>query len=212
MITGAAAASASAGTSTRRQPTATPTAGDHHIPNITTLRALQKPVIAAVNGATAGAGLSLAAASDIRVRRPRPSPSPPGSTSAWCPTRGGLALRPRIIGYARALEWFATDRHMSAEEALAVGLVSELAESDALLERACELARRFTAMPPRAVGMTKRARGLAAFDAAAAASARARDASRGDPPAPQERMHAGPTEEIGSDPAYTPPGTRRPSG
>jgi hypothetical protein len=46
---------------------------------------------------------------------------------------------------------------MRAEEALAVGLVSELAESDALLERACELARRFTAMPPRGVGMTKRA-------------------------------------------------------
>jgi 2-(1,2-epoxy-1,2-dihydrophenyl)acetyl-CoA isomerase len=131
--------------------------GDHYIPNITALRALEKPVIAAVNGAAAGAGLSLAAACDIRIASAKAKFVPALVNIGLGPDAGGSYFVPRIIGYARALEWFGTGRHMSADEALAVGFVSEVVEPDALLERAGALARRFAAMPPRAVGMTKRA-------------------------------------------------------
>jgi len=131
--------------------------GSYYIPNITALRALEKPVIAAVNGAAAGAGLSLAVACDIRIASSKAKFVPAWINIGLVPDAGGSYFVPRIIGYARALEWFATGRHMTADEALAVGLVIEVVEPDALLDRATELARRFAAMPPRAVAMTKRA-------------------------------------------------------
>ena len=131
--------------------------GDHYIPNFTALRALDKPVIAAVNGAAAGAGLSLAAACDIRIASSRAKFVPAWVNIGLVPDAGGSYFVPRLIGYARALEWFGTGRHMSADEALAVGLVSAVVAPEALLDQAGELAARFAAMPPRAVGMTKRA-------------------------------------------------------
>jgi 2-(1,2-epoxy-1,2-dihydrophenyl)acetyl-CoA isomerase len=131
--------------------------GNHYIPNITALRALEKPVIAAVNGAAAGAGLSLAAACDIRIASTKAKFVPAWINIGLVPDAGGSYFVPRILGYARTLEWFATGRHMTADEALALGLVLDVVEPDALLDRATELARRFAAMPPRAVAMTKRA-------------------------------------------------------
>lgn len=131
--------------------------GDHYIPNITALRALEKPTIAAVNGAAAGAGLSLAAACDIRIASIKAKFVPAWINIGLVPDSGGSYFVPRIIGYARTLEWFATGRHMKADEALAVGFVSEVVEPGDLLDRATELAQRFAAMPRLAVGMTKRA-------------------------------------------------------
>jgi 2-(1,2-epoxy-1,2-dihydrophenyl)acetyl-CoA isomerase len=131
--------------------------GDHYIPNYTALTALEKPVIAAVNGAAAGAGLSLAAACDIRIASAKAKFVPAWINIGLVPDAGGSYFVSRLIGYPRALEWFASGRHMLAEEALAVGLVSDVVEPDALLDRAQEMARSFAAMPPRAVGMTKRA-------------------------------------------------------
>ena len=131
--------------------------GDHYIPNITALRALEKPTIAAVNGAAAGAGLSLAAACDIRIASSKAKFVPAWINIGLVPDAGGSYFVPRIIGYARALEWLTTGRHMKADEALAVGFVSEVVEPGDLLDRATELAQQFVAMPPRAVGMTKRA-------------------------------------------------------
>jgi 2-(1,2-epoxy-1,2-dihydrophenyl)acetyl-CoA isomerase len=131
--------------------------GNHYIPNITALRALEKPVIAAVNGAAAGAGLSLAAACDIRIASTKSKFVPAWINIGLVPDAGGSYFVPRILGYARTLEWFATGRHMTADEALANGLVLDVVEPEALLGRATELAHRFAAMPPRAVAMTKRA-------------------------------------------------------
>jgi 2-(1,2-epoxy-1,2-dihydrophenyl)acetyl-CoA isomerase len=130
--------------------------GNHYIPNITALRALEKPVIAAVNGAAAGAGLSLAAACDIRIASSKARFVPAWINIGLVPDAGGSYFVLRILGYDRTLEWFATGRHMAADEALAFGLVTEVVEPDALLVRATELAHRFAAMPPRAVAMTKR--------------------------------------------------------
>ena len=62
----------------------------------------------------------------------------------------------RILGYSRAFEWLASGRKLTAAEAHAWGLVSEVVEADALLQRAGEVAAEFASLPPLAVGMTKR--------------------------------------------------------
>ena len=62
----------------------------------------------------------------------------------------------RLIGYARAFEWLCSGRRITAAEAHAWGLVSEVVEADALATRAAEVAAELAALPTRAIGMTKR--------------------------------------------------------
>ena len=125
-------------------------------PNIRSLRALEKPVIAAVNGPVAGAGLSLACACDVRVG---------SSTATFVPGFIGIGLVPdagstwfihRLLGFARAFEWMVSNRRLSAGEALVWGLLSEEVPEDRFAQRVEELAEWYAALPTRAVAMTKR--------------------------------------------------------
>ncbi len=120
------------------------------------LRALEKPVIAAVNGAAAGAGLSLACACDMRIAADGAMFVPAFVNIGLVPDSGGTYLVPRLIGSARAFEWLCSGRRLSAAEAHAWGLVSEVVEPDALMPRACEVAKELAALPTAAIGMTKR--------------------------------------------------------
>jgi 2-(1,2-epoxy-1,2-dihydrophenyl)acetyl-CoA isomerase len=129
--------------------------GNYH-PNILAIRALQKPVIAAVNGAAAGAGLSLACACDLRLAADSATFVPAFVNIGLVPDSGGTFFVRRLLGYARAFEWLASGRRLSAAEAHAWGLVSEVVEADAVVARAAELAAELAAMPTRAIGMTKR--------------------------------------------------------
>src|SRR5262249_9569259 len=95
-------------------------------PNVRALRALPKPVIAAVNGAAAGAGLSLAAACDVRVASDAAVFVPGFIGIGLVPDAGGTWFLHRLLGYARALEWMSSNRRLSAAEALQWGLVSEV--------------------------------------------------------------------------------------
>ena len=125
-------------------------------PNILAIRALEKPVIAAVNGAAAGAGLSFACACDIRIAADTATFVPAFINIGLVPDSGGTYFVTRLLGPARALEWLACGRRLSAAEAHAWGLVSEVVEADALPARAAELAAAYAAAPTRGVGMTKR--------------------------------------------------------
>jgi 2-(1,2-epoxy-1,2-dihydrophenyl)acetyl-CoA isomerase len=129
--------------------------GSYH-PNVLAIRALEKPVIAAVNGAAAGAGLSLACACDMRIASDAASFVPAFINIGLVPDSGGSYFLTRILGPARAFEWLASGRMLTAAEAHAWGLVSEVAEADAFAARAAELAAQFAAMPTRGIGMTKR--------------------------------------------------------
>ena len=62
----------------------------------------------------------------------------------------------RLLGAPRAFEWMVSNRRLTAAEAHAWGIVSEVIESDALAERTAEIAAAYAAMPTRAVAMTKR--------------------------------------------------------
>jgi len=125
-------------------------------PNVLAIRALEKPVIAAVNGACAGAGLSLACACDIRIAADNASFVPGFIGIGLVPDAGGTYFVHRLLGASRAFEWMSSNRRLSAAEAHAWGLVSEVVEGAALPARAAELADFYAALPTRGIGMTKR--------------------------------------------------------
>jgi 2-(1,2-epoxy-1,2-dihydrophenyl)acetyl-CoA isomerase len=129
--------------------------GQYH-PNVLAIRALEKPVIAAVNGPAAGAGLSFALACDLRLAADSASFVPAFVNVGLVPDSGGTSFAVRLLGQSRAFEWLTSGRKLSAAEAHAWGLVSEVVEADALPARAAELAATLAAMPTKAIGMTKR--------------------------------------------------------
>src|SRR5436190_23581492 len=125
-------------------------------PNVLAIRGLEKPVIAAVNGAAAGAGLSVACACDLRIASDSGTFVPAFINIGLVPDSGGTYFIARLLGYARAFEWMTSGRKLTAAEAHAWGLVSEVVEAEALAARAAEIAAEYAARPTRGVGMTKR--------------------------------------------------------
>jgi len=130
-------------------------------PNVLAIRRLEKPVIAAVNGAAAGAGLSFACACDLRIAADSASFVPAFINIGLVPDSGGTYFIAHLLGYARSFEWMTSGRKLSAAEAHQWGLVSEVVEADRLAERAAEVASEYAARPTRGVGMTKRLFGQA---------------------------------------------------
>ncbi|MGH3080447.1 MAG: enoyl-CoA hydratase-related protein [Gaiellaceae bacterium] len=129
--------------------------GSYH-PNVLAVRALEKPVIASVNGPAAGAGLSFATACDLRIAADSASFVPAFINIGLIPDSGGTFFIARLLGPARAFEWMTSGRRLTAADAQEWGLVSEVVEADRLAARTAELAASLAAMPTRAVGMTKR--------------------------------------------------------
>ena len=99
---------------------------DNYHPNIRAIRALEKPVIAAVNGAAAGAGMSLACACDLRLAADTASFVPAFINIGLIPDSGGSYFVTRILGPARAFEWLTSGRKLTAADAHAWGLVNEV--------------------------------------------------------------------------------------
>ncbi|HSC91563.1 MAG TPA: enoyl-CoA hydratase-related protein [Gaiellaceae bacterium] len=129
--------------------------GTYH-PNIRAIRALEKPVIAAVNGPAAGAGLSLACACDLRIASDAAFFAPGFIGIGLVPDAGGPFFIARILGVPRAFEWMASGRRLSAAEAHECGLVSEVVEAHGFAARTSELAAEWAALPTRGVALTKR--------------------------------------------------------
>lgn len=117
---------------------------------------LSVPVIAAVSGAAAGAGFSLALAADIRIvtRSARFNAAfvRVGLSAGDC---GASWFLPRLVGHGRAAEILLTGRFVPAEEALAIGLASEVVDEGAHLARALEIASVIRGNSPFGMRMTK---------------------------------------------------------
>ena len=124
-------------------------------PNIRRVRALEKPVIAAVNGPAAGAGLSFACACDIRIASDAATFVPGFVGIGLVPDSGGTWFVHRLLGFARAFEWMCANTRLSAAEALEWSLVSEVVPADGFQARIAELAAEWAARPTLAVGRTK---------------------------------------------------------
>ena len=125
-------------------------------PNVRLLRSLEKPVIAAVNGAAAGAGLSLAVACDVRIASDAATFVPGFVGIGLVPDSGGTWFIHRLLGYARAFAWMTSNNRLSAEQALEGGLVSDVFPAEEFAARTAEVAQRYAALPTRAVALTKR--------------------------------------------------------
>lgn len=124
--------------------------------HVLAIQALEKPVIAVVNGPAAGAGLSLALACDVRIASDQASFVPAFGGIGLAPDTGATWFANRLLGYARAFEWLTTGRKLTAAEALQWGIVSEVVPAAELADRATEVAELFAAMPTRGVWETKR--------------------------------------------------------
>lgn len=127
-----------------------------------TLRGMEKPVIAAVNGAAVGAGCEIAVASDFRIASDRARFGEVWVKLGCVPALGGTYLLPRIVGLGKATELILTGEIIDAHEALRIGLVSTVVPHAELPEAVRTLARRLAAGPAKALAVAKAAlnRGL----------------------------------------------------
>jgi 2-(1,2-epoxy-1,2-dihydrophenyl)acetyl-CoA isomerase len=127
----------------------------YHV-NVKAIRSLEKPVIAAVNGVCAGAGLSLACACDIRLASDAAFFVPGFVGIGLIPDSGGTYFLQRLLGTARAFEWMTSNRRLTAGEAHAWGLVSEVVQADSFVAQVAERAAALAVAPTRAIALTKR--------------------------------------------------------
>lgn len=116
---------------------------------------LEKPVIAAVEGAAFGAGFNLALASDIVIAAADARFCAAFARIGLIPDLGGLYLLPRIVGLQRAKEIVFTARELDAQEAMSMGIAFAVRPNGATLDEAMGLAARFADAPTEALGMAK---------------------------------------------------------
>jgi enoyl-CoA hydratase/carnithine racemase len=117
---------------------------------------IEVPVIAAVNGPAIGAGCDLACMCDIRIAAESAKFAESFVKLGIVPGDGGAWLLTRLIGYSKASALAFTGDTITAHEALACGLVSQVVPDSELLAAANALAARIAANPGTAVRMTKR--------------------------------------------------------
>ena len=115
----------------------------------------EKPVIAAVNGAAAGAGFSLAMMCDFVILADNAffKAGFPGLGAA--PDLGLALTLPRAIGMLRAKDILMTNRRVGAEEAVALGMATRVVPAAALLDEALALAQALAEGPATSLGLTK---------------------------------------------------------
>lgn len=138
------------------------TVADHYNPVVELIATMDKPVLAAVNGVAAGAGAAFAFAADLRYV---------ASSAGFNLAFTGIALScdsgtswslPRLVGTARAKELLLFPRTVGAQEALELGLATEVVPDDELAGRVAEVARTLAAGPTLAYGAVRRAMAFSA--------------------------------------------------
>lgn len=121
------------------------------------IRDLEVPVLAAINGPAVGAGLCLALACDLRWAAPAALFGAPFTTLGMHPGMAATYLLPEVVGLPRAREMLYTGRLVSAEEAAAIGLVNGVLPAEDLLTGVLATAERIAAAAPISVRLTKSA-------------------------------------------------------
>lgn len=127
----------------------------YYNPLIQALRSLEKPIIAAVNGAAAGAGASLALACDLVLMSEKAYFMLAFVKVGLVPDSGASYWLPRLIGYHRAMEMALSGDRMSAERAWELGICNRVVAPEAFEATVAELAGKL-ARGPRSMGLIKR--------------------------------------------------------
>ncbi len=144
----------------RLEPNAAPLAvelRERYNPIIRAMRALDQPIVGAINGVAAGAGASLAFACDIRVAAEGATFVLAFGRIGLVPDSGATWLLPRLVGPAKAAELALLGDPVTATEAARIGLVASVVPGDRLVAAARDVAARLAALAPQALALTKRA-------------------------------------------------------
>ena len=126
-------------------------------PIVQRMRKMDKPIIAAVNGVTAGAGLGLALACDLRAASDKATFHEAFIKVGLVPDAGTSFWLPRIVGPGRAMEVGLLGEPIDAAKAMNIGLVNWVFPDDGFREGVSKLAERLAKGPTKAMGLTKRA-------------------------------------------------------
>lgn len=125
-------------------------------PIVRAIRTIEKPVVCAVNGTAAGAGANIAFACDIVFASTAASFIQSFAKIGVIPDSGGTFILPRLVGLQRASALTMLAEKVSAEQALAYGLVYRVVAPDMLLAEAGACAKYLATQPTRALGLIKR--------------------------------------------------------
>jgi 2-(1,2-epoxy-1,2-dihydrophenyl)acetyl-CoA isomerase len=129
---------------------------DQYNPIVQRMRALEKPIVCAVNGVAAGAGANIAFATDIVLASSEASFIQSFTKIGLVPDSGGSFWLPRLAGHARASALLLLGDKLGAVEAKDWGLIWQVYPPSELMPRAVALAESLAAQPTRALGLTKR--------------------------------------------------------
>jgi 2-(1,2-epoxy-1,2-dihydrophenyl)acetyl-CoA isomerase len=125
-------------------------------PMVMEIEKCEKPIIAAVNGVSAGAGMSLALACDFRIASDKASFVQAFIHVGLVPDAGNLYYLPRLVGHAKALELAVLGEKVTADAAKEMGLVTKVVPSSEFIEEVRVFAEKLASMPTKAIGLIKR--------------------------------------------------------
>ena len=130
---------------------------EHFNPIIERLRAIELPIVGAVNGVAAGAGANIALACDITVATQKASFIQAFSKIGLVPDSGGTFILPRLIGMQKAAALMMLGERVSADDAEKMGMIYKCFEDSKFEEASWNIALQLAQMPTKALGYTKRA-------------------------------------------------------
>tara|TARA_B100000787_G_scaffold151883_2_gene125127 strand:- start:8980 stop:9759 length:780 start_codon:yes stop_codon:yes gene_type:complete len=128
---------------------------EHYNPIIARIRAIEKPIIAAVNGVAAGAGANIALACDIVVASERASFIQAFSKIGLVPDSAGSFFLPRLIGFQKASALMMLGDKVTAEQANTLGMIYKVFSLEKFDSEVLALATHMAQMPTKALGLTK---------------------------------------------------------
>jgi 2-(1,2-epoxy-1,2-dihydrophenyl)acetyl-CoA isomerase len=130
---------------------------EHYNPIIQQIVALQKPVVALVNGVAAGAGANIALACDVVIAHEQASFIQAFSKIGLIPDSGGTYFLPRLIGAQKALALMMTGDKVSAKEAEALNMIYKAVADETYENFSADFVSKLALMPTRALALTKKA-------------------------------------------------------
>lgn len=131
--------------------------GNYYNPLIRLITTMEKPVICAVNGVSAGAGANIAFACDIVIAARSASFIESFSKLGLIPDSGGTWVLPRLVGMARAKGLAMLGPNITAEQAEAWGMIWQVVDNEAMMDTALGLAEQMATQPTRGFAFTKQA-------------------------------------------------------